>query len=140
MVKTGKKETVAGYACSDWEVTNADRSKLDLCVAEKGASFFHFPSLAGIPTEHAWALELVDGKHFPLKGVSFGLSLIHISATFGPRAHLARPNLAHVKRGLASTPVTSGVDRHGWEKPAMRTRFFLRGCDGRSSWCTPSMA
>lgn len=72
VVKTGKKETVAGYACSDWEVTNADRSKLDLCVAEKGASFFHFPSLAGIPTEHAWALELVDGKHFPLKGVSFG--------------------------------------------------------------------
>jgi hypothetical protein len=72
VVKTSKKEMVAGYACTDWEVTNADHSKLDLCVAEKAASFFHFPSLAGIPTEHAWALELVDGTHFPLKGVSFG--------------------------------------------------------------------
>jgi hypothetical protein len=71
VVKTGKKEMVAGYSCEDWDITNADKSKLTTCVAEQGASFFHFPSL-GIPSEHAWALELVDGKHLPLKGIAFG--------------------------------------------------------------------
>ena len=35
------------------------------------------------------------------------------TATFGPRAHPARPNLAHVRRGLTSIPLTSGVDRPG---------------------------
>jgi hypothetical protein len=69
VVKTGRKEMVAGYSCEDWDVTSA-KSKATVCVAEKGASFFHFPSL-GIPTEQAWALELVDGKHFPLKAVGF---------------------------------------------------------------------
>jgi len=70
IVKTGTKETVAGYTCEDWDILNADKSKLSTCVADKGASFFHLP-LSGLPTEHAWALELMDGKHFPLRGVSF---------------------------------------------------------------------
>jgi hypothetical protein len=70
VVKTGKKETVAGISCQDWDVLNADKSKLSTCVADKGASFFHLP-LTGIPTEHAWALELLDGKHFPLRGVAY---------------------------------------------------------------------
>jgi hypothetical protein len=70
VVKTGKKETVAGMACEDWEITNTDKSKAVLCVSEMGASFFHLP-LTGIPTEHLWALELADGKHLPIKAVSF---------------------------------------------------------------------
>jgi hypothetical protein len=68
VVKTGKKEMVAGYSCEDWDIISA-KSKAMVCVAEK-TSFFHFPNL-GIPSEQAWALELVDGKHFPLKAVSF---------------------------------------------------------------------
>ena len=56
VVKTGKKETIAGYACEDWDILNADKTKLTTCVAEKGVSFFHLP-LTGLPTEHAWALE-----------------------------------------------------------------------------------
>jgi hypothetical protein len=70
VVKTGKKETVAGITCEDWDVLNADKSKLSACVADKGSSFFHLP-LTGIPTEHAWALELLDGKHFPLRGIVY---------------------------------------------------------------------
>jgi hypothetical protein len=70
VTKTTKTETVAGYPCTDWDVVNADKSKLSVCVADKGASFFKLP-LTGIPTEHAWALELLDGNHLPLKGVNF---------------------------------------------------------------------
>ncbi len=70
VVKTGTKETVAGYACEDWDVVNADKSRLSLCVADKGASFLHLP-ITGIPTENLWALELLDGKHFPVRGVAF---------------------------------------------------------------------
>ena len=71
VTKTGKKETIAGLTCEDWEIKNADKSKMDICVSDKvGVSFFHLP-ISGIPTEHAWALELVDGNHIPLKGVFF---------------------------------------------------------------------
>jgi hypothetical protein len=71
VVKTGRKETIAGYPCEDWEITNADKSKLSACVAGQETSFFHFASLV-VPSEHAWALELVDGKHLPLKGIAYG--------------------------------------------------------------------
>lgn len=69
VVKTGKTETIAGYSCEDWDVLSSDKSKLSLCVANKGASWFHLP-LTGIPTEQAWALELLDGKHFPMRGIA----------------------------------------------------------------------
>jgi hypothetical protein len=72
VVKTGKTETVAGFPCEDWEIQNKDKSKMTMCVSDKtGASFFHLPNLAGVPSEHTWALELVDGKHIPLKGVFY---------------------------------------------------------------------
>jgi Domain of unknown function (DUF4412) len=70
VTKSGKTETVAGYPCDDWTVTNADKSKVSLCVANTGASFFNLP-LSNIPTENAWALELADGKHFPLRAISY---------------------------------------------------------------------
>jgi hypothetical protein len=70
VTKTGKKETVAGYQCEDWDVQSTDKSKVSVCVADKGASFFHLP-LTGIPTEQLWALELLDGKHFPLRGIAY---------------------------------------------------------------------
>jgi Domain of unknown function (DUF4412) len=69
VTKTGKMETVAGYPCEDWDIVNADKSKLRTCVADQGASFFHLP-ITGIPTENLWALELMDGKHFPLRGIA----------------------------------------------------------------------
>ena len=68
VTKTNKKDTVAGLPCQIWDIRNSDKSKIDICVADQGASFFQLP-LTGIPTENAWALELMDGKHFPLRAV-----------------------------------------------------------------------
>jgi hypothetical protein len=67
--KTGKTETVAGYSCEIWHVAQG-KSSGDLCIASQGASWFHIP-LAGLPAEYAWASELADGQHFPLRLVAF---------------------------------------------------------------------
>lgn len=69
VTKTGKYETVAGYKCEDWDVTS-DHKEGTLCVSEQGVSWLSLPSTA-IPGEHAWMTELVDGKHFPLRFVSY---------------------------------------------------------------------
>lgn len=71
ITKTGKKDSVAGYTCEEWEISNDKNEKGTLCVASEGASWFHLPSL-GLPTEHAWMSELLDGKHFPLRFVDLG--------------------------------------------------------------------
>jgi hypothetical protein len=51
-------------------VTEESRKMATFCVADQGASWFHLP-ITGIPTEHAWALELMDGKHFPLRMIGY---------------------------------------------------------------------
>ncbi|HEY1534160.1 MAG TPA: DUF4412 domain-containing protein [Polyangiaceae bacterium] len=66
--KTGKTDTVAGYTCEIWHVVS-EKSVGDLCVAEQGTSWFHIP-LSGAPAEYAWASEITDGKHFPLRFVA----------------------------------------------------------------------
>jgi Domain of unknown function (DUF4412) len=66
--KTGKTDTVAGYTCEIWHIAQA-KSGGDLCIAEQGTSWFHIP-LSGLPAEFAWATELTDGKHFPLRFVA----------------------------------------------------------------------
>jgi hypothetical protein len=73
VTKTGQKDTVAGYTCEIWDVVPDTGEKLSACVANEGASWFRLP-LTGIPTEHAWALDLLDGKHFPLRGVAYDKS------------------------------------------------------------------
>jgi hypothetical protein len=65
MQKTGKMDTVAGYKCEIWHIVQA-KSTGDLCIAEQGTSWFHIP-LSGVPAEFAWATEITDGKHFPLR-------------------------------------------------------------------------
>jgi len=70
VTKTGQKDTVASYACEIWDVIPDTGEKMSVCVANEGASWFKLP-LGGIPTEHAWALELLDGKHFPLRGIAY---------------------------------------------------------------------
>jgi hypothetical protein len=70
VTKTGQKDSVAGYACEIWDVVPDSGEKMSACVANEGASWFRLP-LTGIPTEHAWALELLDGKHFPLRGIAY---------------------------------------------------------------------
>ena len=66
--KTGKTDTVAGYKCEIWHIVS-EKSVGDLCIAEQGTSWFHIP-LSGAPAEYAWASEITDGKHFPLRFVA----------------------------------------------------------------------
>jgi hypothetical protein len=70
LTKTGKFDTVAGYKCENWDVS-ADHREATVCVAQEGASWFSIP-MTGIPTERLWMAELFDGKHFPLRLVSYG--------------------------------------------------------------------
>jgi hypothetical protein len=72
LAKTGNKETIAGYPCEDWEVTGArdGKKKASLCVADLPSTFFHIP-LTGVPGEYGFALELVDGQHFPMRVVGY---------------------------------------------------------------------
>jgi hypothetical protein len=69
VTKTGKTDTVAGYKCEYWDFAS-DHREGTVCVAQEGASWFSIP-LTGIPTEHAWMAELMDGKHFPLRFIGF---------------------------------------------------------------------
>ncbi|MEO7113699.1 MAG: DUF4412 domain-containing protein [Polyangiaceae bacterium] len=74
ITKTGKTDTVAGYSCEIWDIQNTepgDKSKADVCVAQQGVSWFHFP-ITGAPAEYAALGELVDGSHFPLRAVVTG--------------------------------------------------------------------
>lgn len=69
ITKTGKFETVAGYKCEDWEISSDEREGT-VCVAHEGISWFAIPA-AMLPSERAWMLELFDGKHFPLRFISY---------------------------------------------------------------------
>jgi hypothetical protein len=69
VTKTGKYDTVAGYKCENWDIAS-DHREGRACVAQEGVSWLSLP-LTGIPTEHAWMLELLDGKHFPLRFVGY---------------------------------------------------------------------
>ncbi len=73
VTKTGKYDTVAGTKCENWDVAS-DHREGTVCVAEQGFSWLSFPmsALNGVPTEHLWMAELLDGKHFPLRFVGYG--------------------------------------------------------------------
>jgi hypothetical protein len=73
VTKTGKYDTVAGYKCENWDVSS-DHKEGTVCVAQEGFSWLSLPmaALNGVPTEHLWMAELLDGKHFPLRFVGYG--------------------------------------------------------------------
>jgi hypothetical protein len=70
VTKTGVTDKVAGITCENWEVAEESRKVATLCISDQSASWFHLP-LTGIPTEYAWAMELLDGKHFPLRMIGY---------------------------------------------------------------------
>lgn len=80
VTKTGKYETVAGRKCEDWDVTT-DHREATVCVAHEGISWFSLPA-AALPGDQAWALEMMDGKHFPMKFVGYGKDGTTESARF----------------------------------------------------------
>jgi hypothetical protein len=70
ITKTGVTDKVAGITCENWEVTEETHKVATLCISDQSASWFHLP-ITGIPTEYAWTLELLDGKHFPLRMIGY---------------------------------------------------------------------
>jgi hypothetical protein len=67
--RTGKKDTVAGIPCDEWEVAEGNDRAL-VCMAEESASWLKVPTKA-LPDDLALTAELLDGKHFPLRVVAF---------------------------------------------------------------------
>ena len=70
LTKTGKTDTVAGYKCEYWDISS-DHKEGTVCMGDDGPSWLSIP-MTGIPTERAWMLELMDGKHFPLRFIGYG--------------------------------------------------------------------
>jgi hypothetical protein len=70
LTKTGTTDKIAGYTCDNWDVTEESRKVATMCIADQSNSWFHLPT-TGIPTEYAWALELLDGKHFPMRFIGY---------------------------------------------------------------------
>jgi hypothetical protein len=68
--KTGKTDKVAGYACEIWEVKHEGK-KTELCVMKDEQAWLKFPN-AALPPQLAWAKELTDGRHMPLRYVAYG--------------------------------------------------------------------
>jgi hypothetical protein len=70
--KTGKKETIAGTPCEDWEILvgKEQRRKGSFCIANLDSTFFHL-SIPNIPPEYAFVQELTDGQHFPMRITSY---------------------------------------------------------------------
>ena len=73
VTKTGHADTVAGYRCEDWDIVSAKGERAKVCVSSESASWFELPTI-GLPTEHAWARELFDGHHLPLRLVGYDAS------------------------------------------------------------------
>ncbi len=74
VTKTGKTDTVAGHKCENWDIEEAEKhQKMEICVADEGASWFHIP-FTNPPANMAWAGELMDGKHFPLRAITYDSS------------------------------------------------------------------
>jgi hypothetical protein len=70
VTKTGKTDTVAGYTCEYWDIAS-DHKEGTVCMGSDGPSWLSIP-MTGIPTEQAWMLDLLDGKHFPLRFIGYG--------------------------------------------------------------------
>lgn len=70
ITKTGRTDTVAGYRCEDWEISDSRGRTGTVCVANEGAPWLELPTL-GLTAEQAWAREIADGRHFPLRFIGY---------------------------------------------------------------------
>jgi hypothetical protein len=67
---TGKKDTVAGYQCEVWKITEPDGRHADACLAD-GITWIDLTSLGMQSPEMAAAAALSGMNHFPLRLVSY---------------------------------------------------------------------
>ena len=117
LTETGKYDTVAGERCENWDITD-DHRDATVCIADHGASFLHIP-LTGIPTEQLWMTQLLDGRHFPLRLISYAkdgatensrVEVTHIDKKSPPASAFEYPpsyrvmDLAQMLGGLMSFP------------------------------------
>jgi hypothetical protein len=70
VTKTGHTDTVAGITCEDWDITSEKGERGRVCVAGTSTSWLSIPSL-GLSPEQAWAKELFDGQHLPLRMIRY---------------------------------------------------------------------
>jgi hypothetical protein len=70
--KTGKHETVAGYDCENWTVSDPTGKKTELCIAQ-GIAFFDVGGLKAGPSASPSALakEFREKKSFPLRSIEY---------------------------------------------------------------------
>lgn len=67
---TGKKDTVAGYTCEIWKITEKDGKHAEACLAE-GIKWMDLTDLGMQNPEFAAAAALSGMNHFPLRLVSY---------------------------------------------------------------------
>lgn len=67
--KTGKKDSVAGYECEEWKITQGDGKVSDTCMAE-GIEWVDIGELSGMGGGPGLASFATDANHFPLRVVS----------------------------------------------------------------------
>jgi hypothetical protein len=67
--ETGKKDRVAGYECTIWEVAHGE-GKTELCMKTESALKLDLPSLP-LPPELSFVAKLADGRKLPLRVISF---------------------------------------------------------------------
>jgi hypothetical protein len=70
VTKTGRTNVIAGYKCEDWDVVSPKGERAQICVSAENASFFEMPA-AGLPADQAWAREIFDGQHLPLRFIGY---------------------------------------------------------------------
>jgi hypothetical protein len=68
--KTGQKDSVAGYACEIWKLTEKTGRHADLCVAD-GITWIDLTALGSTSPELAAAAFVGDANHFPLRAVAY---------------------------------------------------------------------
>jgi hypothetical protein len=81
--KTGKNETIAGYECEIWKITQSDGRKAEICGAE-GITWIDLSDMGWSSPEIAVAATLSGANRFPLRIVSWdakGIEEVRLEAT-----------------------------------------------------------
>lgn len=74
--RTGKTDTIAGYSCEVWRITDKDlhRLKNDICVAKgfgKAATFWVDPKEMRRSSQPSWVKQLVEEGGFGLRSIHY---------------------------------------------------------------------